>query len=157
MAIRIKVPSIKPQVDETVKHLKQRIEQTVASSTEQMADDILEAGRSDIAAAGRFGGKWISGFTYEMSGEGNARTIVFHHSNPLWRVFQSGATIVGTPLLWIPVEPGAALALSGRLFQVKRGKKRDVPLLMSADDKRVKYIGVKKVRIRRNFTCSDQS
>ena len=71
----------------------------------------------------------------------------------MWKVFQFGAKIQGKPLLWIPVDPGGPRAkdFPGRLFQVKRSKKRDVPLLMSADDRKVKYIGVKKVIIRRKF------
>jgi hypothetical protein len=153
MAVRIRISSIKPQVDETVQQLKQRIQVSATTATEQLADDILREGRSDIASAGRFGSAWTSGFTYEISGDNNVKTIVFHHSNPLWKVFQRGATIKGKPLLWIPVEPGGppAREFGGRLFQVKRGRKRDVPLLMSADDRRVKYIGVKKVIIRRKF------
>jgi hypothetical protein len=151
--IRLKTESIKPQVDETVKHLKRRLAEAATSSSEQLADDIIREGRSDIAAAGRFGSAWQSGFTYEISAEDNVKRIIFHHSNPLWRVFQRGAKIQGKPLLWIPVEPGGppAREFGGRLFQVKRRKKRDVPLLMSADDRRVKYIGVKKVIIRRKF------
>jgi hypothetical protein len=152
--VRLKSQSIKPQLDETVAKLKQRIQAAATSSTQQLADNVLREGRADIAAAGRFTGKWISGFTYDITGEGGkSRSIVFRHSNPLWRVFQSGATIKGKPLLWIPVEPGGppAREFSGRLFQVKRSRKRDTPLLMSADDKQVKYIGVKKVIIRRKF------
>jgi hypothetical protein len=108
-------------------------------------------GRADIASAGRFTGAWISGFTYEISEDG--KTIVFHHSKRLWRIFQAGAKIQGKPLLWIPVEPGGppARKFPGRLFQVKRRLKRDVPLLMSVDDKQVKYIGVKRVVLRRRF------
>lgn len=154
MAVRFRVPPIKPQIDETIAHLKARMQEAAASSSEQLAETIQTKGRADIAAAGRFGGAWQSGFTYEITGEGaKSRTIVFHHSNPLWRVFQSGATIKGDPLLWIPVDPGGPRAkdFGGRLFQVKRSKKRDVPLLMSADDRKVKYIGVKKVIIRRKF------
>jgi hypothetical protein len=152
--VRLRAESIKPQLDETVAHLKARVQAAATAGSEQFADTVLREGRADIAAAGRFTGKWISGFTYDITGEGGkSRSIVFHHSNPLWRVFQSGATIKGKPLLWIPVDPGGPPArdFPGRLFQVKRRKKRDTPLLMSADDKRVRYIGVKKVIIRRKF------
>jgi hypothetical protein len=151
--IRLRSQSIKPQLDETVKRLKARVAAAATTSTQVLADTILREGRVDIASAGRFAGSWVSGFTYEISGEDNVKTIVFHHSNPLWRVFQRGASIRGKPLLWIPVDPGGPRAkdFSGRLFQVKRRMKRDVPLLMSADDKTVKYIGVKKVIIRRKF------
>jgi hypothetical protein len=151
--IRLKSQSIQPQLNETIKHLRQRVQAAATSSTEELADNILREGRADIASAGRFGGKWTSGFTYEISGEDKVKTITFHHSNPMWKVFQFGAKIQGKPLLWIPVDPGGPRAkdFSGRLFQVKRSKKRDTPLLMSADDRKVKYIGVKKVIIRRKF------
>jgi hypothetical protein len=152
VAIRFRIPPIKPQVDETIAHLKERMEAAATSASEELANNILSAGRADIAAAGRFSGAWISGFTYEISGGDKVQTIVFSHSKRLWRIFQKGATIQGKPLLWIPVDPGGPRAkdFGGRLFQVKR-RKRDTPLLMSADDKQVKYIGVKKVIIRRKF------
>jgi hypothetical protein len=154
VAVRFRVPPIKPQIDETMAHLKARMQEAAATSSEQLAENIQTKGRADIAAAGRFGGAWQSGFTYEISGESaNSKTIVFYHSNPMWKVFQFGAKIQGKPLLWIPVDPGGPRAkdFPGRLFQVKRSKKRDTPLLMSADDRKVKYIGVKKVTIRRKF------
>lgn len=154
MAVRFRVPPLKPQIDEKMAHLKERVQSTKDSAAEQLAETIQAKGRADIAAAGRFSGRWISGFTYDISGGGgSATTITFHHSNNLWKVFQFGAKIQGKPLLWIPVDPGGPRAkdFSGRLFQVKRRKKRDTPLLMSADDKQVKYIGVKKVTIRRKF------
>jgi hypothetical protein len=150
---RFHVPPIKPQINESVAHLRQRMQSAEDSAAEQLAENILREGRADIAAAGRFSGKWISGFTYEISGDGSNKTIVFRHSVNFWRVFQFGAKIQGKPLLWIPVEPGGPRAKNfpGRLFAVKRSKKRDTPLLMSADDRKVKYIGVKKVTIRRKF------
>jgi hypothetical protein len=151
--IRLRSQSIKPQLDETVKQLQQRVQEEAKSASEQVADTVLREGRADIAGAGRFRGEWISGFTYDIEGGDKVKRIIFQHSNPLWRVFQRGARIQGKPLLWIPVEPGGppAREFPGRLFQVKRRKKRDVPLLMSAEDKTVKYIGVKKVLIRRKF------
>lgn len=155
MAVRVRLRSnsIKPEIDETVAHLKQRIRGAVSASTVEFADNVIREGRADIAAAGRFTGAWLSGFTYDISGEENVQTIVFHHSKRLWRIFQKGATIKGEPLLWIPVEPGGppARKFPGRLFQVKGRSKRDTPLLMSVEDKQVKYIGVKKVVIRRKF------
>lgn len=149
MRIRLTSKSIKPELDETIAQTKRRIQQAVTDASEQFADDVVSLGRADIASAGNFTGRWVSGFTSEISG----RTIVFRHSIGLWRVFQSGATISGKPLLWIPVDPGGppASKFGGRLFSVKRLKKRDTPLLMSADDRQVKYIGIKKVRIRRKF------
>jgi hypothetical protein len=155
LRVRLQSKSIKPELKETIDRLRQRVQEAAISSSEKLAEVILSEGRADIARAGRFGNAWTSGFTYEITGDegGKTRSIVFHHSNPLWRVFQSGATIQGKPLLWIPVDPGGPRArdFPGRLFQVKRRGKRDTPLLMSADDKQVKYIGVKKVIIRRKF------
>lgn len=151
--IRLKTNSIKPEVDETIKEIKQRVKQAAETSAEQFAEDVLQEGRADIAAAGNFTGEWISGFNYKITGESGVKTIVFSHKKRLWRIFQSGATITGKPLLWIPVEPGGPRArdFPGRLFQVKGRRKRDTPLLMSAEDRQVKYIGVKKVVIRRRF------
>lgn len=154
MRVRFSSKSVKPQLDESIERAKQRFQQSIDAASETFEENVIREGRADIAAAGNFGSKWTSGFTSEVSGEdGKVKTITFQHSNPLWRVFQSGATIKGKPLLWIPVEPGMPRAkdFPGRLFEVKRRRKRDTPLLMSADDRRVKYIGVKKILIRRKF------
>jgi hypothetical protein len=151
--VRLKTKSIKPELDATIEETRKRIDRAADSSSEQFADNVLSEGRADIASAGRFGSAWTSGFNYEISGRsGGGKLITFTHSNPLWRVFQSGAYIRGKPLLWIPVEPGGPRArdFPGRLFQVKRRKKRDTPLLMS-EDHRVRYIGVKAVSIKRKF------
>lgn len=151
--VRVSTKSVKPKLDETITQMRQRIQRGAGEAAAQFADDVVSEGRADIAAAGNFSGKWVSGFTAHVGGEAGVKTIVFRHSVGLWKVFQRGATISGKPLLWIPVERGGPppSKFGGRLFSVKRLKKRDTPLLMSADDGQVKYIGVKKVRIRRRF------
>lgn len=154
MVVRVRLvsKSIKPELGESIKQAQERITKAATSATEQFAEDVQREGRADIAAAGRFSGDWISGFTYKITKSSGVETIVFSHSKKLWRIFQKGAIIRGKPLLWIPIDPGGPRAKKypGRLFQVKGRKKRDTPILMS-DDGRVRYIGVKQARIKRKF------
>ena len=154
MAVRVRLITqpIKPQIDEAIEQTRQRVTTAAAGAVELFAENVQREGRADIAAAGRFSGDWISGFTYTISGEKGVKTVVFKHSKRLWRVFQKGAVLRGNPILWIPVDPGdpRAKQYPGRLFKVKGRTKRDTPILMS-DDGRVRYIGIKSARIKRKF------
>lgn len=154
MATTVDPPSIQAQLDAANDKIRQRIENAITAATSTLAENILQQGRQDISAAGNFGTRWTQGFTYDIEGEGNARTIIFRQQVPYWRVFQYGAVIHGKPLLWIPLsstEPKvSARDFPGRLFRVNR-RSGGAPLLMSADDKQVKYTGHESVRIPKKF------
>jgi hypothetical protein len=152
MPVTFDPPSIKPELDASLERIKQRIQKALDAATQQLADNILQEGRSDISGAGNFGTRWTEGFTAEITGEGNVRTLTLRQAVPYWKVFQYGAIIHGKPLLWIPLQKGGPRArdFAGRLFRVNR-KSGGVPLLMSADDKQVKYTGHESVRIPKKF------
>lgn len=144
--------ALKSQLDAKAEEIKQRTQKALAVATQKLADNIQQKGRDDISGAGKFGTRWTQGFTATVDGEGNARTIVLRHAVAYWRVHQYGALIRGQPLLWIPLREGDPRArdFPGRLFRVDR-KGGGAPLLMSADDKQVKYTGHESVRIPKKF------
>lgn len=147
------------QIEAAAVRIKERIEKALAAAAEQLAENILQEGRSDISGAGNFGARWTEGLTAEVDGDGNIRTITLRQAVPYWRVFQYGAIIQGQPLLWIPFEKGGPRARDypGRLFRVPRDptlmrrKGGGAPLLMSADDKQAKYHGHESVTIPKKF------
>lgn len=157
MAISLDPPSIGPQLDANLEKIRQRIRKALDNVAQQLSDNILEAGRSDISGAGNFGARWTSGFTSEIGGDGNVRTVTLRQAVPYWKVFQYGAIIQGKPLLWIPTTKGGPRAreYGGRLFRVpKKGKSRPgggVPLLLDWDTKQVMYTGHETVTIPKKF------
>lgn len=159
MPITFEPKSIGPELDANFEKIKQRILKALDAATQQLSENILQEGRSDISGAGNFGARWTEGFTADISGEGYVRTLTLRHAVPYWKVFQYGAIIHGRPLLWIPMEKGGPRAreFGGRLFRVPRDpaqmrrKGGGVPLLMSAADKQVKYTGHESVTIPKKF------
>jgi hypothetical protein len=145
--------SIRAELDAKAQKITQRIQKALDSATKNLADNIVQEARDDIASAGRFGTRWTQGFTADVDAQGQlVRVITFHQAVPYWKVFQYGAVIRGKPLLWIPLEykGPSARDFPGRLFRVDR-RGGGAPLLMSADDKQVKYTGHEQVRIPKKF------
>lgn len=142
------------QIEAAAARIKERIEKALAAAADQLAENILQEGRSDISGAGNFGARWTEGLTADVDGTSTLRTITLRQAVPYWRVFQYGAVIEGKPLLWIPLSYTGlkvrARDFPGRLFRVDR-KSGGVPLLMSVDDKQAKYTGHESVTIPKKF------
>ena len=157
MPVTFDPPSITPELDARLERIRQRIQKALDAATAQLAANILQEGRQDIASAGRFGPRWTQGFTASVDGEGTVRTITFRQAVPYWKVFQYGPTIIqGKPLLWIPLSfaglpPGTrAKGFPGGLFRVNR-KSGGAPLLLSIADRKPKFHGQESVRIPKKF------
>jgi hypothetical protein len=119
---------------------------------------VVPLARADIAAAGKFGSRWTSGFNGKVTEGGGFIRVSFTEAVPYWRVFQFGAIIRGKPLLWIPLSFAAdALGIRardypGKLFRVNR-KSGAAPLLMTtgASGATPKYFGKESVTIPKKF------
>lgn len=144
---------------------KQRPVATAAvAALRDAAAEAVQEGRSNIASAGQFKGKWLSGLQYrtkdaEAGGEPSlqARAIVFHKFG-IAGVFEHGATIQGKPLLWIPTQHGAPTASrSGK--KLVSATVRGQPVLFDANDpdrhRKPLYIGVPSVRIPKKFRITE--
>jgi hypothetical protein len=135
-----------------------RIRKAVRQAADDAADDIEEKVRDDISSAGRFGSRWTEGFKVDVTeGGGNVRVEADTEAMPpYWRIFQTGGTIHGNPLLWIPLsifgndaQGVSAKDYPGRLFRVNR-KDGKAPLLLAAgsgkgDAARPLYFGKESV------------
>lgn len=144
---------------------KQRPVATAAiAALREAAADSVQEGRANIAGAGRFAGKWISGLQYRTAdavdnGEPSlqAKAIVFHKFG-IAGVFEYGATIEGKPLLWLPTTRGAPPpGQSGK--RLVSATVRGRPMLFDAADRdrhrTPLYIGVPSVRIPKKWRITE--
>lgn len=115
--------------------------------------ELLQRGRADIRAGGRFGRRWTQGLTAPITEGGGRIVLNVSHAVPYFMVFQKGKVIRGKPMLWIPLSFSDAVGIRardyGKLFRVNR--KGKAPLLLSAKDKKPKYFGKLSVRIPKKF------
>src|SRR5262245_29476967 len=136
---------------------REEIAVAYAAALRETTGKIIQAGRSDIRAAGPgfSHAQWVSGLKARFEGlEGrqtspNAKAIIFHRYG-IAGVFEHGAHIAGKPLLWIPTTRRAP-------WPSKSGKKlvyanlRGQPVLFDAADpsrqRKPLYIGVPSVDI----------
>ncbi len=84
------------------------------------ADNVKIGGRSNIAAAG-FSKKWQNAFrvnVYPKKVDSVDASLYAYHKIPYAGVFETGMTITGNPMLWIPL-PGIPLRFGGRRLTPK--------------------------------------
>lgn len=143
----------------TVKKFGERQTLAIQAAAKRGAAEIESEGRADIARGGKFStARWQEGFRALVSykSRSDLRIRVTHHVF-YWKVFEYGATILGRPLLWIPLSFGDAKGADGKgvrardypgqLFRVNRKGKN--PLLMS--DTGPQYVGVESVTIPKKW------
>lgn len=151
-----KIPSVKLRAN--LAGLYDRMAQALTASANMAASMIETLGRIDIAEAGRFGMRWISGLHVKADGAlGNMR-ISMTHDVPYAGIFEAGGTIHGDPLLWIPLggtdaEGVQAGDYKDRMFSGK--SRRGTPLLFSISDKLPKYFGIESVTIPKTFHLAE--
>lgn len=95
------------------------IETPIAKAATATIDDakaqVLSEGRANIAGAG-FGSKWqnaLRGTRYPRTGTSIEAAAWIFHRIPYAAVFETGARIPGSPLLWLPL-PGVPQKIGGR-------------------------------------------
>lgn len=152
--MRITIDTKARQFKENFEGSAARFKQSITAAANMAASMIEEQGRADIKSAGRFGGEWESGLHAKADATGANITIKVTHDIPYAGVFESGATIEGKPLLWLPfsgtdAEGVRASEYSDKLFSVQ--SKTGTPLLFSIADKLPKYFGIESVTIPKKF------
>jgi len=125
----------------------------------ETASSAVREGRSNIAGSGHFGPNWQQGLQFKMQNENSSEVLanIFHRSG-LAPIFESGITIAGHRLLWIPTRPHMPAPRRSGLnlaYAVVRG----VPLLFNRADRdphrRPLYIGVPSVTIRKKWRIAE--
>jgi hypothetical protein len=147
---------------------KQRPVATAAvQALRDVAADAVQEGRTDIAAAGSgfTHAKWLSGLQYKsidyktQGGDPSleAKAIIFH-TYGIAGVFESGATIHGKPLMWLPTTPGSPRISKSRkklVFATVRGVPMAFNVADKARDRKPLYVGVPQVTIPKKFHIVD--
>jgi Family of unknown function (DUF6441) len=157
MAVKFELTVDQSALSNIVRARQRAIAAAANAALRETADNAVQEGRRNIAAAGRFGPKWQQGLQFRMQKDGEAKAIIFHRIG-FAGVFEHGATIQGKPLLWIPTTPGAPRASrSGK--KLTSATVRGQPMLFDANDKdrdrKPLYIGVPSVRIPKKWRITE--
>jgi hypothetical protein len=137
--------------------LAQRLTRAVTIAMNMAASMMLEAGKQDIAGAGKFGERWTDGLHVRTEGAGGNMRMYFTHDIPYAGIFETGGTIKGNPLLWIPLSGTdadgiRASAFPGGLVSAKYPRRDGGrPLLFAMSDRQPRYFGVESVTIPPKF------
>lgn len=159
MTLRIKItpPNLGSVWRGKLAGLAERLNRAITASVNMAASMILERARSDIAGAGNFGESWTRGLQMEIEGAAPANMRMYMtHDIPWAGIFETGGTIQGKPLLWIPLSGTdaagvRAAAFPGGLFSAKYPRLSGRPLLFSMQDKQPRYFGIESVTIPKKF------
>jgi Family of unknown function (DUF6441) len=161
---KFKVTVDQPRWLQIIRDKQRPVATAAVAALREAAADSVQEGRSNIAGAGRFKGKWLSGLQYRTIGgaEGGepslqAKAIIFHKFG-IAGVFEHGATISGKPMLWIPTtEGGPPASRSGK--KLTSATINGTPVLFDANDpdrhRKPLYIGVPSVRIPKKFRITE--
>ena len=144
-------------LDEWIKQAEDKIDAAAAGAVEDVAKLAVKEGRENIAAAG-FPLRWQQALTYNFypNEGGNPAALIFHQI-PYAGVFETGMTIQGKPLLWLPIEANLPAGVQSpkkygrKLVSVNIAGKP--PLLFDAVNRLLGplFVGVRSVDIRKRF------
>lgn len=128
-----------------------QIKVAVRETGKDIADELDKRGRFEIAS-GLGSVRAVNKWNVSIKESGFIVTIRGALSG-FWSIFQTGGTIQGKPILWIPLPGTDAVGVRpknypGGLFRVVRSGK---PLLGSIRDKQIKYVGVSSVTMPRRL------
>lgn len=124
----------------------------------ETAVEITNAGREDIASAGKFGPRWTRAFKSQSKDIKGGCVVTTTMGGPHWRIFEEGRVLQGHPLLWIPFSDSDAVGKKhsqypGGLIQIT--SRRGLPLLISLRDHKPKYFGKQSVTIPKKFHLTE--
>lgn len=151
MSVEINTDEFKAGLD----LVRDRYDQAFAVAKNMIASMMRAGVAADIQGAGNFGNRFLETLTVTVDGD----TITTKITAPGADIFETGGTIHGHPLLWIPISGTDAVGIEagdygGKLFSVNR-KAGGPPLLFSVKDHAPKYFGVPSVTIPKKFHIED--
>lgn len=136
--------------------LGDRLLRALSAAMNMASSMILETCKQDIRSAGNFGAKWTDGLTMQIEDGSLANMRMYlTHTIPWAGIFETGGTIHGKPLLWIPISgtdaAGIKASAFGGLFSAQYPRRSGPPLLFSMADKKPRYFGIEEVTIPKKF------
>jgi len=133
-----------------------RVRTAARGAAQDALDFALTRARVDLKSQGRLGAKYVDSLQGKITeGGGNIRVSITN-DEPGFDFFQTGGTIKGKPLMWIPVDNSGISAkdYAGRLVNVKR-KNGGTPILLDTNSRTVKYVGVTEVNVPKRFNTAE--
>jgi hypothetical protein len=98
--VKVEGPPVGPQVAGNLEKIRLRVQRAIANASRKLGENIVAKGRADISAAGKFGPRWTSGLTFDVTGPETTRTVSIREAAAHWQTHQYGAIIHGKPLLY---------------------------------------------------------
>jgi hypothetical protein len=139
-----------------LKELEKQIQEAKAGAVKDAAALALKEGRANIAGAG-FPARWqrtLQSRFYPNKGTGDPAAIVFDVV-PFASVFETGATIRGRPLLWLPLGNKAGVRSArqypGKLVSVNVSGKPPLLFDPAKRDLGPLFVGVPSVTLRKRL------
>lgn len=119
-ALKFTYSAMQGEFDKAVKAFYRPISQAATAAIKEAAAFVKVRGRAQIAAAG-FSAKWQNALrvtVYPRSGASADAAAWIYHKIPYAGVFERGATITGSPLLWLPIG-NAPQRIGGKRFTAR--------------------------------------
>ena len=142
VTIEVTGGDIQTRVVENINATVAQVNQAVSTAMNMVRSMIEEQAREQIAASGKFGGRWTDGLHVTLD---NMR-ISMSHDIAYADIFETGGTISGSPLLWLPIGDGPA---GGEKLVSAKGASK--PLMLSINDKSPKLFGTASVTIPKKW------
>ena len=153
MSFQIKVDNVAGrQFEKNFTGLREKFAKAFTAAANMAASMIEQAARADIVRSGM--PNMASSLQVKAEGSINNMRISMTIGDPRAALFETGGTVHGKPLLWLPLSGTSAEGIHAsefpdKLFSAK--SKTGLPLLFSIADKSPKYFGVEQVTIPRKF------
>jgi hypothetical protein len=142
ITITVSGGSISQRVSKNIDATIEQVTTAVTAAMNMCRSMIEEQARAMISGSGKFGGRWTDGLHVTLD---NMR-ISMSHDISYADIFETGGTIVGSPLLWLPI--GGGPAEGEKLVSAKGAGK---PLMLSINDKSPKLFGTASVTIPKKW------
>jgi hypothetical protein len=134
--------SLSERISKNIDAAIEQVNTAVTAAMNMCRSMIGDQARSMISGSGKFGGRWTSGLHVTLD---NMR-LSMSHDIPYADIFETGGTITGNPLLWLPI--GGGPAEGEKLVSANRAGK---PLMLSITDKSPKLFGIASVTIPKKW------
>lgn len=143
-----------------------KMAEAATSAMAETAEAAKAKGRASISAAG-FSSRWQNSLRANVYPSGGGKSLspaaLIFDKIRYSEIFQTGGTISGDPMLWLPIEanlpggtkwtPAKYSASFGRLISINRPGHR--PLLVDARRRLPVFVGISQVTLRKKFNVDE--
>ena len=160
MGFRVTITNPGPKFKEQMAGYAARLTKTVEATMRMIQSMLKSEADRDISGAGNFGERWTDGLHVNLEGSMGNMRLYMTHDIDYASIFETGGTIHGNPMLWIPLSGTDAANVRASAFPggVRGGRtppKTGRPLLFSVTDRKPKYFGIESVQIDRKFNLTE--